>query len=183
MEINHKDPIAGFIDFTKESLDWCDQESSKSVSAIMDVMDQLVKESSRISAMSEQTLEAIKKIKTDVLADDSCPEAQKVKKLAKELYQFSQQHQEIKDMVSPIIQCLQFQDRLSQNLKNLVAITDLWWQNRQTEAWMKGSDENLVALGEQLLKLTTMAEERKIIQKHIPMLPEQEEEEANAFFF
>ena len=183
MELNHDDPIAGFIKFTEESLNWCEKESNQAVTAIMTVIDQLVNESKRISQMSEDTLNAINKIKSDVLSDANCSETQRVRRLAKELAKFSQQHSEIKGVIEPIIQCLQFQDRLTQNMQNINLIINLWWEKRQTETWMKGSDDNLIALGQELLKKTTMREERQVIRNHIPLLPEEQEEETEAVFF
>ena len=183
MELNNPDPIEGLIKFSIASMEWCRQESAKSVDNITVVINQLMQDSNRITKMTDTTLQALNQIKQTVAQQKQKPaDNNRVKELTTALREIRQQHAEINDFIDPIISCLQFQDRLSQNLDNICKILTTWWENRDTETWMKGSDDNIVKVGEELLKLTTMIDERNVIRRHIPMLPEEQQREEDAVF-
>ena len=74
----------------------------------------------------------------------------------------------------PIVEALQFQDRIRQVMENVVKMARVWQQERGqllTKATM--SDEEWLAFGTKLSKCATMGEERAVVCTVIPQVPEE----------
>ena len=87
----------------------------------------------------------------------------------------------VDEIVSPIIEALQFQDIFRQHLENLHKSLQLWVEMR-IDASEKGEDSHLTFFGKCLLKATTMQDEREIIRRHISGLGEEKKAEDMVFF-
>jgi hypothetical protein len=66
----------------------------------------------------------------------------------------------------PIVEALQFQDAIRQQMENLGKVLEAWYSAR-VEVGPNPTNAQLTALGEKMLKLTTMQSERDIIRRHI----------------
>ena len=166
--------LSDYIKFCQLSMDWCRSESEKATGTIMQVVDTLVEDAKRVSAMSDDALAALRSIKTE-MEEDEGEQRDKVRSLTKALADLRVRHAEIGDIINPIIQSLQFQDRVSQNMQNLSRMMQIWDEHR-------GKDVSLEEFGTQLLEATTMESERLILRGLIAGLPEEEVTESTMFF-
>ncbi|SMF25126.1 hypothetical protein [Pseudobacteriovorax antillogorgiicola] len=171
--------VEKYLEFTKDSLNWCAKESEESTSKVSNAIDSLLKDTARVSELSTESLTAIEglhaKLKVHFESGAS------VEDLIKTLQELANDHDEIKNVIHPIIESLQFQDRLRQNLENIEKMIPCWLKHRQ--AVPEGaSAEQLRAFGENLLNCTTMKEERDYVRGHIDGLKEEEEKESVMLF-
>jgi hypothetical protein len=80
----------------------------------------------------------------------------------------------VQSVIQPIIQALQFQDKLRQNLENAVRMLPAWMEFRK-DLPMQITQEKLQEFGKVLMTKTTMISERDVIRAHIDGLaPEAE---------
>ena len=161
------------IEFSCQSMDWCAKESEKAAESVSDVLSVLMKDSERISKMSEETIKVLEQFKTQV---SELAEAGKTSNLINGLKSLCKDNVEVGEMVYPIIETLQFQDQVTQNMANAVLMLKDWSVMRQ-DVVKSGvfDDAKRVEFGEKLLKSTTMAQEREIIRTFIDGLSEEEE--------
>jgi len=167
------DQIVNLLSFCDESMKWCAKESESATTRIGDIFHELMNEAKRVYKMSEHTLETLQHYKEQLaqMGDDG---AVKSSDLIKGLKALAKKNSEIDSIASPIIESLQFQDRIRQNMENVVKIVKHW-----TECRHNGSVD-MVAFGNELLKKTTMAEERDIIRRHISGLNDEAQAAAGA---
>lgn len=173
MNEKEKHLFQAIYDFCRASVSWGSKESEAATVKVNDIVTILVDDASRIAAVSKDTLEAINSMRELInnLTGDGKREV--ANELAKALSESAKEDQQIDRFVSPIIEALQFQDRITQNMSNLLKITDVWLKTREKFAGKSSiSKEELVAFGEQLLDCTTMIEERDLIRSKIEGLPD-----------
>lgn len=170
--------------FTRESLNWCQEESEKSVSSINNTIAFLLKNSNRITEMSAETLKVLEEV-ADRASKLKPPQGQKISPIVELLQDVQKTHNEAHRLLSPIIQALQFHDRICQKMNNFQKILDAWKINRASLSVAEANDEaTLFKFGKEIMKHTTMREERDIIRGIIPNLPNDElDEDQNAIMF
>ncbi len=97
----------------------------------------------------------------------------------------ARQNGDVSRYVSPIIEALQFQDRISQTMDCIGRSMVKWLEFRAAVGDADSlTEEQKIAFGTMLLKLTTMKEERDVIRENIPTMPQEEETPvANVLFF
>jgi hypothetical protein len=158
--------VNDLLTFCDESMKWCAKESEASATRIGDVFQTLMNEAKRVFKMSEHTLETLQSYKEQLsqMGEDG---AMKSNELIRGLKKLAKQNSEIDDIASPIIESLQFQDRIRQNMENVVKILKHWTEHRHD------ANVDMVAFGNELLTKTTMPEERDIIRRHISGLNEE----------
>ncbi len=175
--------LTDFIQFSQDSMQWCAQESEKSTRVISDMLDMILAESKRVSSLSQESLQAVKAMQASLNSLMQGNPAMNLGALLKSLHVLSQENQEIQGVINPIIESLQFQDRLRQNLENLGKMMDTWMTTRSRFLQQGHCQESdMVDFGKALMTNTTMAEERDVIRRHIPGLPNRETDTTVSFF-
>jgi len=151
----------------------CIHDSDEAVRSISKVIDFLLKDSSRISKMSSDTLNAVKNLESVMSEVDKPTTAATLKKLITALSVLVKEHRSVEDVIMPIVEALQFQDSIRQQMENLGKVMKIWVATRiELGANMTPDQER--AFGEKLLKVTTMFSEREIVRRYIDGLPEEQ---------
>ncbi len=164
--------VEDYISFCESSMNWCKDESERSAEAIVNVLNRLYDQLKQASAMSGEALSAMNKVLT---LTKSSANDHKIQAFISVLSGLKAKHMELTDTLNPLIQSLQFQDRISQNMDNLRKMLVAWSEQR-------GGSKSLHDFGVMLLEKTTMDEERQIIHRNISGLP-QKQEQKDALFF
>jgi hypothetical protein len=176
----HHDLLKKASLFCQESMRWCAAESEQAIQKINQIVNLLVEDAGRVSHVTQETLDAFESMRdlvnllAPVNADRNSANA-----LAANLKGLAKSNQQINEYVTPLIETLQFQDRIAQNMDNLAKMNAIWLSFREKEQ----SPEGLKAWGEAMLKATTMASEREIIRSHIEGLPAEQKAAESVLFF
>ncbi len=176
--------IDGMVRYASGSMHWCALESEKAVSSVMEVMDRLMDDAYRISSMSEDTLGAVREFRQTVVSLQEELESNDLEKeihathvLIRELSRLTHEHEEVAELVRPIIEVLQFQDRITQNMENMRAMLTVWQQTRQRiETGEAFGEQERIAFGQALYECTTMEEERRPLRTLFDGLPTEHHE-------
>ena len=171
------------LEFSQKSMEWCSKQAEISTEATNSVLQMLLNDATRVSKMSKETLDALNSLKAQLSGTGKLLPDTKAKSVVGALKRLSAQHLEIGEFASPIIETLQFQDRIRQNMENLAKMTKTWISIREEEIpkGMSGPEVQKT-FGELLLKTTTMQSERDIVRTQIPGLPA-EQSAADVTFF
>ena len=80
----------------------------------------LLEETERLATLSENSIDAVHSLRSEIERTMNDAEPQnKIVRLIDGLKVLSKEHDEVRGMMMPIIEALQFQDRMKQNLENL----------------------------------------------------------------
>ncbi len=177
--------IDGMVRFSTGSMEWCGQESEEAVSSVITVMDMLMDDARRISSMSEDTLGAVREFRKKIAtiqekknADHLDHQLNTTQLLIQELSRLTHEHEEISELVRPIVGVLQFQDRITQNMQNLQGMIRAWQETRQQIEQSGNFDtEARNAFGLALYQHTTMEEERRPMRELFDGLPAESNEQ------
>jgi hypothetical protein len=186
--VTHQDALALFCEFSKSSMAWCISESDASTSTVSKAIDLLVTKTERVAKMSVESLAALnatKKTFEDHLSNKKMSPVI-INSLISSLMGLSREHEEVRSIINPIIENLQYQDRFRQRLENLGKIMSYWIRLR--DDFLSGKKEAMTAIGEHefgtaLLGQTTSVEERDAIRKHFPSLPKESRVEDTVTLF
>jgi hypothetical protein len=177
MAANKETFLKNYVDFTRKSLKWCCDESEKEATSIFSSLSTIMEDIKRRSAMTENTLAAVEKVKATIQARKLSPAANvSISELIVGLKNLSGDNSEIQNLTNPIVEALQFQDRLRQNLENIGKAMDYWIKNRTAEM-------SEVEFGEGLMKCMTSPEERTLIRDKIGGLAPEQTVTEDALFF
>ncbi|MCB9229535.1 MAG: hypothetical protein H6618_07985 [Deltaproteobacteria bacterium] len=169
MRENELSLMYDLANFSQESMKWCSQESEKAAETISGIINILMDDADRVSAMSRETLDALQSMKDIVNALGNREDRDSANELALALKDSSSQDDEVKKLIYPILETLQFQDRISQNMGNMTKMVNIWIETRKKVSETGSfSEEEIKKFGQELLKCTTMNEEREIICQQIP---------------
>lgn len=176
--IDHQSFQEKLLAFSEQSMTWCAKQAEASVESTTNVITILLQDATRVSKMSAETKAALNTLKAH-LADKSKIQANsKTKTIIATLKSLSAQNLEMGEFATPIIETLQFQDRIRQNMENLGKMTKIWMTERSIQTdHQSNAAEALKSFGEKLLKATTMQSERNVVRKFIPGLPEEQKTE------
>lgn len=161
--------------FTDESLSWCSKESELATSRVTEAIELLLKNTKRVSSISKESLECLQNLRKSIntqFAAGSKDKKPPVSTLIKSLEVLSSEHNEIDSVIHPIIQSLQFQDRMRQNFENMVRMLPIWLEYRKN-AGAHVSAEEQARFAEALCKVTTMKAERDVVRQFVPGGPEE----------
>jgi hypothetical protein len=195
--ISNSEFASRFISFTEESLKACSVQAEKSVNMVAKILDEIVADSARVSKLSEDTIDALKAVKKflEVQAAESVDAKTSQKKNSKEVLQqimdalkvLREHNSDVSQFVTPMIESLQFQDRIRQQMDNLPKMIRVWMKARvQVENDCKSEQEFegfKSGFGKDLLAVSISEQERNVLRKHIPGLPEAENMDKDDFFF
>jgi hypothetical protein len=153
-------------DFTQDSISWCSQESEKATLAISSILDVIVSDAARVSKISHETIQAVEKFKSLVnTLDGKNRNVDLANKLVSALKDMAAEDVEVGSLIQPILEALQFQDRITQNMNNMKRMIEYWMEARaKVEA---GDMLTMKEFGQNLLKMTAMDSERKLICEYI----------------
>lgn len=164
--------------FTKDSIAWCLNESEQASNKIVQTIDILLQDTKRVSQMSDESLKAVESLKS-TLAQSFLPannldandarSGRPVLDLITSLRAMVKEHNEIQNIINPILEALQFQDRMTQNLDNCLKMINSWLNYReQVFASGKFDATTEQQFANELYKITTMPEERAVIKAVYP---------------
>lgn len=177
------DYLRDFSQFSQESMNWCATESEKSTNTVTEVVKLIISDAQRVSSLSKESLDAVQQLQDNLTKIVKKNNPVSLSRLIKSLQVLSNDHQEINKIINPIIESLQFQDRLRQNLENCGKMVETWLAMRQTFFNQGHCNESDIKLfGEALLKNTTMKSERDVIRNSIDGLSNNETDNAVSFF-
>ncbi len=180
--------ISGMVRFSNGSMEWCGHESERAVSSVLEIMDMLMNDAKRIASLSEDTLGAVREFRKKIMrlkekmeTDTLESELSATQILIRELSRLTHEHEEINELVQPVVEVLQFQDRITQNMQNLQNMLKVWQETRKAveESGRFGEDERN-AFGRRLFDSTTMEEEREPLRQLFDGLPEAQFQEHSA---
>ncbi len=163
--------LSRLLAYTEACLTTTCKESENSVEVVGKLLDALAQDIARISAMSTDTVKALGDVRHMITTNHSEAKvigAVSVRSLVQALKQIGKEHQDIQDVIAPLITTLQFQDRVRQQMENLVKMLKIWMEYR-TQNNPQTEDE-LTAFGILLGKPTTTEEERVVLQKVFPKI-------------
>ena len=156
--------------FSQKTLEWCAAESEQSTARVTDAIDQLLQNTARVSKISAESLLAIKDLQKAISIRMGDRSKEGLDILIKNLEELAGEHAEVESVIQPIIQGLQFQDKLRQNLENILHMLPVWIQFRGSVGSII-PHEKMIEFGSLLMKKTTMISERDVIRAHIDGLP------------
>lgn len=163
------------VAFSEQSMKWCSKEAEVSAEATGNVLSMLLTDATRVSKMSAETLAALDTLKAQLQIASKLVPDERTRSIVGTLKSLSAQHLEIGEFATPIIETLQFQDRIRQNMENLAKMIKIWMLDREMELEPGNlSADAAKAFGERLLKATTMQSERDVVRKFISGLPEEQ---------
>ncbi len=160
--------------FASASLQWCNEQSAHAVSAIMDIITCVQERAESIenfSAETQETVDQLRKLTANTQFHEAGKETTRF--LINNLQNKLAVDDKINYLIKPIITAVQFQDRICQNMANMSGALEAWLTSRATIIQTSPTEEDpILTLGEQLMNIMTMPEERDIIREHIEGLPE-----------
>lgn len=175
--LSHQVLLERFQTFSQASIKWCIAESESSTHSVSVAIDLLMAKAERVSKISAAGLVALKAAK-QTLDQQKVPSQYTqvaINSLIKSLQGLSREHEEVRSIINPIIENLQFQDRLRQRLENIGKMTSYWVEKRQTLARSQkqagSSQQDDLAFVQGLAGLTTSVEERDVLRRHFSELP------------
>jgi hypothetical protein len=166
MEMNRAQLIERMRIFSEKTLEWCANESEQSTARVTNAIALLLQNTERVSRISAASLAAIDGVQRAINLRLGEQNRESIGKLIKSLQQLVKQHREIEGVIQPIIHALQFQDRLRQNLENMMRMLPLWLAFREGLP-DQITEQRFAEFGKQLTEVTTMKAERDIIRQHI----------------
>ncbi len=167
--------------FSQKTLEWCAHESEISTARVTEAIDLLLKNTARVSQISAESLAAIEGLQKAISLRFGDNSRENFVKLIKNLEDLAGEHAEVQNVIQPIIQALQFQDKLRQNLENAVRMLPVWIEFRK-DLPMQITQEKLQDFGKALMTKTTMISERDVIRAHIDGLASEKDIPAVVMF-
>ncbi|MCX6127555.1 MAG: hypothetical protein NTX25_00655 [Proteobacteria bacterium] len=170
MDMTCQDLMQRLQIFSQKTLEWCSQEAEQSNSQVTSAIDLLLENATRVSQISSESLAAIQGMQTAIQVSLNDKTKLTIGSLLENLEQLAKQHKDVESVISPVIQALQFQDRLRQNLENMVKMLPIWMSFRETLPETI-AEQHLHDFAHQLMQVSTMKSERDIVRRFIAGLP------------
>lgn len=172
------------ITFSSKSLEQCALESEDATSQVNEILTMLLDDANRVAAMSKETLDAIGSMQEIITMLHPSGDREVANKLAKALLDASKEDQSVNSFITPILEALQFQDRINQNMGNMIKMLYVWIDTRNRICKNPVFDESQkINFGNQLIECTSMHDEREIIRKHIEGVKPEDEAKTDVLFF
>jgi hypothetical protein len=165
----HVEYLQKLVTYTEQCLAATCKESEAAVEIVGKLLDTLTQDIARISSMSDDTVKALGEVRGMIKQKEESSRiigAVSVRSLVLALKQINKEHQDIRDVIGPLIMTLQFQDRVRQQMENLGKMLRIWLAHRQENN--PKTEEELAAFGTLLGAPTTTDEERSVLTKVFP---------------
>jgi hypothetical protein len=173
--------VQSFLSYASQSMGQCVKEAENSVMVAGKILDIITNDVGRVSKMSDETIGILEGLKNSIEADGESEVAQassklgnksNVRNLISTMKGFAKNNSELHSLLAPIVESLQFQDRVRQQMENVAKMFPIWLQMREeVEAGVYASEhwESTAAeFGNRLMKVTVTPEERETVQAFIP---------------
>ena len=184
MDQKKREFLYDLADFCYSSMNWCSIESEKATDQVSSIITMLLDDAARVSAISKETLDAIASMREIIENLTGDGDRNAANDLARALKQTADEDREVRQFVAPIMETLQFQDRIAQNMNNVTRMLRTWIEKREEiESSSEFSEKDKVDFGTRLLACTTMPEERKIIREFIENLKQDDVADSGVMFF
>lgn len=158
------------IGYSAATLQWSNHQASIGVDEVLAVLIDVKDKMEFLSELNSENGELIDQLRS-INTVERTVEAKNEKRrlIASVLKNKADADGRIDRFVMPIVSTIQFQDRVRQNTENIRKAFDLWLTYRPESKAERESniDSQLVLLGDSLLSVMTMAEERVIVREHI----------------
>jgi hypothetical protein len=152
--------------FSQKTLAWCAEESEVATARVTVAIDLLLQNATRVSEISAESVAAIQGLQKAISGSLVDKKPENFTKLIQNLGLLAGENTEVHKLIQPIIQALQFQDKLRQNLENAVHMLPVWIEFRR-DLPMNISTEKLQEFGKALMAKTTMISERDVVRTYI----------------
>jgi hypothetical protein len=182
--MEHKDNYAkDLTDFCQKSMAVCVDEAEIATEHVGRILQELSKDAERVAWVSNEAQGMLDKLRDAYDENTEVDELTKNRRqLAESLTQIAKQNKGIGDIMFPMIEVLQFQDRIRQQCENMVKMIALWLNYRIEFENNERFDVGYVEFGNVLLKNTTMIDERELIRTFIEGLDKEVVAEVGLFF-
>lgn len=167
------------MEFSAASMRWCADASEDATRQISNILQHLTDEAARVASMSDEAVRAVEAIRAGI---SSAAEGTVATTLIAGLKKLMSDHKEVSTFIDPIVQALQFQDRVTQMMENMVRMIARWALERERIGKPGAAPLDLVAFGNSLLACTTMGDERDCVRRCIPGLEPETESAAVTMF-
>ena len=163
--------LNNMIDFTQDVFGNCILDAERSVETLANIINIIFADVTRVSKMSDEALQALQKLqrvlKKNMELEKGESHSDALPGLLQVLKKLSTENIDIQEHIMPIIEALQFQDRMRQQLENAGKMLFVWRTARMLFPTAGMEPEKLSEFCNQLCKLTTMPEERKALREAI----------------
>jgi hypothetical protein len=157
------------LNFTESTLRATSRESENAVVIAGKLLDGISEDIARVSSMSKDTVDALTSVRTIIKSHGSVRstlEENKISTLVTALKKINQEHEDISDVIMPLVTSLQFQDRVRQQMENTVKMLRVWLDYREENEPI--SKEDLGGFGQLLAAEVTTGEELQVLAKVFP---------------
>ena len=162
------------ISFSKKMLGMSAAESEEEVLRIQKSLELLMNDVKRRASLTQDAFNSLNQLQSQVTEQYENFGQKNLNKLLQILHRFSDENQEMRQLLIPVIEVLQFQDKLRQNLENLGRMLEKWLEHREKVlASKRTTKKQIQAMGSDFLKCATTIEERNIIRSKISGLPKE----------
>ena len=172
--VNTQTFVSDFNQFFNDSIDWCKAESEKESTAILNSIKHVMDDVSRRSKMSEAAESAFLEAESRLSEMVSSEKKVSAKEILKELSQLKSDSTEVNKLMNPVVEALQFQDRLTQSLDGIALIISEWFNYSQTHGDGPVNAEQETQFATELVKKLRNPEERKIVRKYFDLGDEEQ---------
>lgn len=179
------DLLKGMEDFCEASLKWCQAESEKSILLVNEVLNKMVEDATRVSNISAETIDAIDSVREIINSLGKERDRAAANDLAKAINKVAEENSEVNEFIAPLLESLQFQDRVTQNMDNVGKMIRAYVKFRKelAESGEFFTEDKQTDFGKKMLECTTMVSEREIVHHYIPNLPMDKETTEDVLFF
>jgi hypothetical protein len=193
--ISQKEMLERLTMFTEDSLRSCSVQAEQSVNLVAKILDDIVSDSARVSKISEDTIQILSRVNAVLIEREkhagvstAKPPLPKdlIRQVVEALKAVGERNSEVSEYVAPMIESLQFQDRIRQQMDNLPKMLRLWTERRNQlneNEQAVNRQQFMEKFGQDLLAVSISEQERAVIRNNIPGLPEPENLLGDNFFF
>lgn len=164
-----RDYLEKLLAYTDACLKATCKESENAVEVVGKLLDAITQDINRISTMSQDTVNALANVRQLIKGTGSAQgplHPNNVRSLVKALKLVDKEHENVHDVIMPLVTSLQFQDRVRQQMENMVKMIAVWLQYRAENS--PKTQEEFTAFGALLGAPTTTEEERRVLQNIFP---------------
>lgn len=176
--------LQDMLEYTKECIAVCAKSSENAVVVVDKTLQFLTEDSNRISSMGKQTIGILAELRSQMSKTGNNEiGGSSLHNVVKILKKVKSDHSEIDSFIMPIIQSLQFQDRVRQQMENSVKMLTAWLETRKNLNGRPITVEERNTLAKTFLSYTTTEEERVAIRGGFPGVEEDKQVANDDYFF
>lgn len=182
---NEQKFLQDMLEYTKECIAMCTKSSENAVVVVDKTLQFLTEDLNRISSMGKQTIEILADLRRQMAqqGDDQKIGTKPLHNVVKVLKKVKSDHAEIDSFIMPIIQSLQFQDRVRQQMENSIKMITAWLETRKNLNGRPITVAECNELAKTFMSYTTTEEERVAIRSGFPGVREDKQVANEDYFF